>query len=145
MKTLEQVDDSVKPIVGTEKCGYVDDGVGSTCTKINNETWMKPFDGDECQAGSDATTAGNSLASLLGYPVGIMKMANWNQGRMNNAFFDGHAKWLQPQTIWQSPYLTGCALMHQYPSTQPGSAVCDQTVPGCTAPVNRDICNLFYY
>lgn len=142
--SIAQVDDSVNTIVITEKWNHVDNGVGTTGTKINNETWMEPFDGDECQAGSDATTAGGCLDPRPGYPIGMVKMANWHQGGMNNAFFDGHAKWLQPQTIWQSPYLTGCALIHRYPSTQPGSEVCDQTVPGCKAPVNRNICNLFY-
>jgi prepilin-type processing-associated H-X9-DG protein len=106
---------------------------------------MEPFDGDECQAGSDATTAGTCLASQPGYPVGMVKMANWHQQGMNNAFFDGHAKWLQPTTIWANPDLTGCTLIHEYPSTQPNSEVCDQSIPGCTAPVNRDICNLFFH
>jgi prepilin-type processing-associated H-X9-DG protein len=72
-------------------------------------------------------------------------MANWHQGGMNSAFFDGHAKWLRPATIWQSADLTGCTLIHEYPSTQPGSEVCDQTIAGCTAPVNRDMCNTFYH
>jgi prepilin-type N-terminal cleavage/methylation domain-containing protein/prepilin-type processing-associated H-X9-DG protein len=143
--TLAQVADTVDTIVVTDKWGHVDNGVGPTGTTVNNETWMEPFDGDECQAGSDVTTSGNCLDPQPGYPVGMVKMANRHQLGMNSAFFDGHAKWLRPETIWQSPDLTGCTLIHEYPSTQPDSEVCDQTIPGCTAPVNRDICNIFYH
>jgi prepilin-type processing-associated H-X9-DG protein len=143
--SLAQIDDVVDTIVVTDKWGHVDNGVGPTGTKVNNETWMEPFDGDECMAGSDVTTSGNCLDPQPGYPAGMVKMANRHQGGMNSTFFDGHAKWLRPETIWQSQDLTGCTLIHQYPSTQPGSEVCDQTIPGCTAPVNRDICNLFYH
>lgn len=142
--TLAQVPNTVNYIVITDKWAYVDNGVGPNGTKINNEAWMEPFDGDECMAGSDVNTASDCLAPQPGYPVGMVKMANWHQGGMNNTFFDGHAKWLRPETIWQSADLTGCALIHQFPSTQPGSNVCDQTIPGCNAPVNRNICNLFY-
>ena len=143
--SLGQVDDVVNTIVVTEKWGHVDNGVGPTGTKVNNETWMEPFDGDECQAGSDANASGGCLDPQPGYLLGMVKMANWHQGGMNSAFFDGHAKWLRPETIWQSPSLTGCALIHQFPSTQPNSEVCDQTIVGCTAPVDRNICNLFYH
>ena len=142
--SLAQVSDPTETIVITEKWGYVDNGMGTTGTSVNNETWMEPFDGDECQAGSDANASGNCLDLQPGYPTGMVKMANWHQGGMNNAFFDGHAKWLRPATIWQSPDLTGCALIHEYPSTQPGSEVCDQTAAGCAAPVSRNLCNNFY-
>ncbi len=141
---LAQIGDVVNTIVITEKWSRVDNGVGPTGAKVNNETWLEPFDGDECQAGSDAVSTGGCLDPRPGYPVGMVKMANWHQNGMNSAFFDGHAKWLQPAAIWQSADLTGCALIHAYPSTQPGSAVCDQTLPGCTAPLNRNLCNLFY-
>jgi prepilin-type N-terminal cleavage/methylation domain-containing protein/prepilin-type processing-associated H-X9-DG protein len=143
--TLAQVDDPTETIVVTEKWGHVDNGAGTTGTKVNNETWMEPFDGDECMMGSDANTSGGCLSPQPGYSVGMVKMANWHQGGMNSAFFDGHAKWLRPATIWQSADLTGCTLIHEYPSTQPGSEVCDQTIAGCTAPVNRDMCNTFYH
>jgi prepilin-type N-terminal cleavage/methylation domain-containing protein/prepilin-type processing-associated H-X9-DG protein len=142
--TLAQVSSPATTIVVTEKWGHVDNGIGSTGTKVNTETWMEPFDGDECMAGSDANTSGACLDRQPGYPVGMVKMANWHQGGMNNAFFDGHAKWLQPTTIWASADLTGCTLIHEYPSTQSGSEVCDQTDAACTAPVSRDVCNVFY-
>ena len=142
--SLAQVGDPAETIVITEKWGYVDNGIGTTGSSINNETWMEPFDGDECMAGSDVTAAGNCLDTQPNYPVGMVKMANWHQGGMNNAFFDGHAKWLRPTNIWQSADLTGCTLIHQYPSTQPGSEVCDQTISGCAAPVSRNLCNTFY-
>ena len=143
--SLAQVSDTVSAIVITEKWNKVDNGVGPTGTKINNETWLEPFDGDECMAGSDANSAGGCLDARPGYPVGMVKMANWHQGGMNSAFFDGHAKWLRPEAIWQSANFTGCALIHQYPSTQPNSEMCDQTIAGCTAPVTRNLCNVFYH
>jgi prepilin-type N-terminal cleavage/methylation domain-containing protein/prepilin-type processing-associated H-X9-DG protein len=142
--TLAQVDTPSSTLVITEKWGDVDNGVGTTGTKVNNETWMEPFDGDECMAGSDAVSTGNCLDQQPGYPVGMVKMANWHQGGMNCAFFDGHAKWMQPNTIWASADLTGCTLIHEYPSIQPGSEVCDQSMSWCAAPVTRDICNVFY-
>jgi prepilin-type N-terminal cleavage/methylation domain-containing protein/prepilin-type processing-associated H-X9-DG protein len=143
--SLAQVDYPVNTIIVTDKWGHVDNGIGPTGATVNNETWMEPFDGDECQAGSDATSSGACLDPRPGYPLGMVKMANWHQSGMNNAFFDGHAKWMRPETIWQSADFTGCTLIHEYPSTQPNSEVCDQTIPGCTAPINRNICNLFYH
>jgi len=122
----------------------VDNGVGTTGTKANNETWMEPFDGDDCQAGSDDNSGPSCLAPESGYPVTMVKMANRHQKGMNSAFFDGHAKWLTPQAIWQSADLTGCTLIHNYPSTVAGTEVCDQTVAGCAAPPTRNICNVFY-
>jgi prepilin-type N-terminal cleavage/methylation domain-containing protein/prepilin-type processing-associated H-X9-DG protein len=142
--TLAQIDNPDDTIVVTEKWGHVDNGIGSTGTKINTETWMEPFDGDECMMGSDASSSGSCTSPQAGYPIGMVKMANWHQGGMNSAFFDGHAKWLQPTTIWQSADLTGCTLIHEHPSLQPGSEVCDQTISGCTAPISRNICNGFY-
>ena len=142
--TLAQVDAPADTIVITEKWGYVDNGVGSTGVTVNNETWLEPFDGDECQAGGDVA-GGACLAPVPGYPVGMVKMANRHQGGMNSAFFDGHAKWLRPTAIWQSPDLTGCALIHQYPSTQPSPEVCDQTDPACVATSSRNLCNTFYH
>lgn len=143
--SLAQIDDPVDTIVITEKWGYVDDGHGPKGTKQNTETWMEPFDGDECMLGSDNNTMGNCLDPQPGFPVGMVKMANWHSGGMNNAFYDGHAKWLQPTTIWASAELTGCELIHKYPSKQTNSEVCDQTMPFCVAPVNRNICNNFYH
>jgi prepilin-type processing-associated H-X9-DG protein len=143
--SLAQVDAPADAIVITEKWGKVDNGIGTTGTKVNNETWLEPFDGDECMMGSDANASGGCLSPQPGYPVGMVKMANRHQGGMNSAFFDGHAKWLRPETIWASADLTGCALIHQNPSTQPGSVVCDQTIAGCAAPVSRNLCNNFYH
>ena len=143
--TLAQLDNPTQTIVITEKWGNVDNGVGTTGTKVNSETWMEPFDGDECQAGSDAVASGGCLDPQPGYPVGMVKMANRHQGGMNSAFFDGHAKWLRPTDIWQSADLTGCTLIHEYPSAQPNSEVCDQSYSACTAPVTRNLCNRFTY
>ncbi|MGI4790493.1 MAG: DUF1559 domain-containing protein [Janthinobacterium lividum] len=143
--TLAQVDNPTQTIVVTEKWSYVDNGVGSTGTKINTESWMEPFDGDECQAGSDANASGGCLDARPGYPTGMVKMANWHAGGMNNAFFDGHAKWLRPTDIWQSADLSGCTLIHKYPSTQAGSEVCDQSYAACAAPAARNLCNTYTY
>jgi len=143
--TLSQIDNPTQTIVITEKWSFVDNGVGPTGTKANTETWMEPFDGDECQAGSDTNAGPACLAPEAGYSVGMVKMANRHQGGMNSAFFDGHAKWLTPQAIWQSADLTGCAVIHANPSSVSGSEVCDQTISGCTAPVARNICNNFYH
>lgn len=143
--SVAQVDNPASAIVITEKWGYVDNGVGATGTKVNNETWMEPFDGDECQAGSDVNSGGACTDPQPGYPTGMVKMANWHQGGMNSAFFDGHAKWLRPTTIWASADLSGCEMIHNNPSTQPGSKVCDQTYAGCAAPQARDLCNMFYH
>jgi prepilin-type N-terminal cleavage/methylation domain-containing protein/prepilin-type processing-associated H-X9-DG protein len=143
--TLAQVDQPADAIVITEKWGYVDNGVGPTGVTLNNETWMEPFDGDECQAGSDAISSSGCLDVRPGYATGMVKMANRHQGGMNSAFFDGHAKWLTPGAIWQSADLTGCSMIHMNPSSQPGSEVCDQTIPGCAAPISRNLCNNFYH
>jgi prepilin-type N-terminal cleavage/methylation domain-containing protein/prepilin-type processing-associated H-X9-DG protein len=143
--TLAQLDNPTQTIVITEKWAYKDNGIGVASPTANNESWMEPFDGDECQAGSDINATGGCLDPQPGYPTGMVKMANWHQGGMNSAFFDGHAKWLRPADIWASPDLTGCTLIHEYPSTQPNSEVCDQSYAACTAPVSRDLCNTFTY
>jgi hypothetical protein len=97
--TLAQIDNPSRTIVITEKWCKVDDGLGSTGTKENTEMWMETFDGDGCQAGSDANSGASCLAPEAGYPVGIVKIANRHQNGMNSAFFDVHAKWLTPQAI----------------------------------------------
>ena len=142
---LAQLDNPTQTIVITEKWAYKDNGVGAAAPTANNESWMEPFDGDECQAGSDVNASGGCLDPQPGYLTGMVKMANWHQGGMNSAFFDGHAKWLRPTDIWQSADLTGCTLIHEYPSTQPNSEVCDQSYAACTAPVSRNLCNTFTY
>lgn len=143
--SLAQIDFPTNVIVIVDKWHHVDNGIGATGTKVNTETWLEPYDGDECQMGSDANAGGGCIDLQAGYPRGMVKMANWHQGGMNNTMYDGHAKWLQPTTIWGSADLTGCSLVHQYPSRQPGSVVCDQSIPGCAASVTRNICNLFYH
>ena len=143
--TLAQIEHPSDTIVITEKWGHVDNGVGSSGTKVNNESWLEPFDGDECQAGSDVNSSGGCIDPQPGYPTGMVKMANWHSEGMNSAFFDGHAKWVRPETIWKNADMNGCALIHAYPSTQPGSEVCDQTYAGCAAPATRNLCNLFYH
>ena len=57
-------------------------------------------------------------------------VANRHHGGVISVFFDGHARWLLPQTILNSKTLTGCDLIHAYPIIKHG--MCDKSVPGCT-------------
>ena len=57
-------------------------------------------------------------------------VANRHHGGVESVFFDGHARWLRPQTILNSKTLTGCDLIHAYPIVKQG--MCDVTVPLCT-------------
>ena len=153
---ISQVDNPTQTIVITEKWDVADNNSTGTA---NNESWMEPFDGDECQAGHDVNTSTPCLSPQTGYQFGSMvKMANWHQGGMNSVYFDGHAKWVKPITIWNSPDLTGCTLIERYPAPVFPSAgttqVCVNTAPnstnpsnnaGCSAPVTQNICNLFTY
>ena len=79
--TLAQIEHPSDTIVITEKWGHVDNGVGPTGTKVNNESWLEPFDGDECQAGSDVNSSGGCIDPQPGYPTGMVKMANWHSER----------------------------------------------------------------
>jgi prepilin-type processing-associated H-X9-DG protein len=126
------LDDPADTIVITEKWGSADNGVGPTGKALSGETWYDPFDGDECAAGTDAVNSPDCLSRVVGYPLGMVKMANRHQGGMNAAFFDGHAKWLLPATIWKSANLTGCRLLHNQPNTQQFTDECDKTDTGCS-------------
>ena len=87
------------------------------------ESWLEAFDGD--------------MSPDPARPGSMLKFANWHQGGMNCAFFDGHAKWLKPTMIWPSRDLTGCSLVHAYPTTR----MCDVSFPGCTSASANNICN----
>ena len=113
-----QVTNPTEAIVITEK--WDTNGSGATVT----ESWMEPFNKDMAP---DPTTPQT-------HPM--LSMANRHQGGMNCAFFDGHAKWMQPNTIKNSPTLSGCALIHEFPTT----VMCDQSVPGCTSG-EPNLCN----
>jgi len=124
--TLAQIDNPVETIVVTEKWGK--DLTGAAI----GETWFEVWDGD-MRADPPGTERMN-------------KYANRHQGTMNCAFFDGHAKALRPSAIWKSVDLTGCALIHKYPSTAPSPSKCDGLSSGCiTTDPAKNICMGFTY
>jgi prepilin-type N-terminal cleavage/methylation domain-containing protein/prepilin-type processing-associated H-X9-DG protein len=116
--SLANVDKPVETIVITE--AWSRDATGAA---INTEQWLEAFDGD--------------MAPDPLRPGSMLRYANRHQGGMNCAFFDGHAKWLKPDAIWQSRDLTGCALVHKYPTLR----MCDRWNPGCTSLDAKNICN----
>ncbi len=59
---------------------------------------------------------------------------------MNSAFFDGHAKWTTPGSIWTSADLSGCRVIHNNPAPTANlllaghnTGLCDNTMPVCGA------------
>ena len=86
--SVAQVDNPTQTIVITEKWNKVDNGTGVTGIKVNNETWMEPFDGDECMAGSDApaNAANSCLATEAGYASGNGENGELAQGRYEQCF-----------------------------------------------------------
>ncbi len=115
--SLAQLSRPTDIIVITEK--WDKDTAGHPIT----ESWLEAFDGD--------------MAPDPSRPGSMLKFANRHQGGMNCAFFDGHAKWLKPTMIWTSRDLTGCTLVHFYPTTR----MCDISFPGCTSTSASNICN----
>ncbi len=114
---LAQVDKPVDTILITE--AWSRDAKG---TLMNTETWLEAFDGD--------------MAADPLRPGSMLKYANRHQGGMNCTFFDGHAKWLKPDAIWNSRDLSGCSLVHKYPTS-----MCDNSFSGCTSTSLANICN----
>ena len=114
-----QIDKPSDTIVITEKWDH--NGAG----RALGESWIEAFDGD---------MAPDEDQPLL-HP--IEEIANRHRGGMNCAFFDGHAKWLKPETLLASRDLTGCALVHAYPTP----LMCDTSNPGCQSTSPRNICN----
>ena len=114
--TLAQIDDPVQTLVITEKWAVLSDGITAV-----SAPWMDAFDGDMGPDGAH-----------------MMKdVANRHQGGLNTAFFDGHARWLAPGTLISSRDLTGCTLIHRYPT----SRMCDSSDAGCTSTGATNICN----
>ena len=118
--TLAQINDPAQTLVITEK--WDKNAAGAAVSA----PWMDAFDGD--------------MAPDV--PHTMKDVADRHQGGLNCAFFDGHAKWYRPGVLTTSRDLTGCTLIHQYPT----SRMCDASVPGCTSvpPVNN-LCNQFTY
>jgi prepilin-type processing-associated H-X9-DG protein/prepilin-type N-terminal cleavage/methylation domain-containing protein len=153
---LSQLVSPQTAIVITEKWDKADNIPSNVAS---SETWMEPFDGDECQAGHDNNTNTPCLSPQSGFtPNTMVKMSNLHQGGMNCAYFDGHAKWLTPTIVWASADLTGCTLIEQYPAPiwpgQASSGACVNTAPssgnpannsGCGTTPTSNICNIFTY
>jgi len=87
------------------------------------ETWLEGFDGD---MNEDPLRPGHMEA-----------FADRHSQAMNATYFDGHAKRVTPTAIWASPWLTGCVLVHRYPTPR----MCDITFAGCTRTTEENICN----
>ncbi len=113
--TLAQVSNPAETLVITEKWDKTIAGAAVSAP------WMDAFDGDMAPDGV--------------HPM--KEVASRHTGGLNCAFFDGHAKWYQPSTLINSPTLTGCVLIHNYPT----SRMCDSTVSGCTSAGPTNLCN----
>jgi prepilin-type processing-associated H-X9-DG protein len=114
-----QVEFGSDTIVVTEKWDV--DATG----KAIGEPWMDMLDGDMSP----------DPLNLTKYPLGMIA-ARHNSGT-NSAFYDGHAKWLRPSVIGASRDLTGCRLIHNYPTPR----MCDYTFSGCTRTGSENLCN----
>jgi prepilin-type processing-associated H-X9-DG protein len=114
--TLAQVDKPVDTIVVTEKTAVI--GVPPAA---NTSSWIGAFNGE---MSNNPVTNG---------------VAARHQGGLNSSFLDGHAKWVTLNAIVASRDLTGCILMHEYPTT----TMCDVSIPGCTSTGSANICNTF--
>jgi len=113
--TLAEVDDPVETIVVTEKTDLI--GIPPAA---NTSSWIGAFNGE--MSNNPAT---NGVAAR-------------HNGGLNSSFLDGHAKWYTLNAILASRELTGCELMHEYPTT----SLCDISIPGCTSTTNN-VCNSF--
>jgi prepilin-type N-terminal cleavage/methylation domain-containing protein/prepilin-type processing-associated H-X9-DG protein len=116
--SLAQIDKPSEIILITE--AWSRDAAGAL---INTETWLEAYDGD--------------MAMDPLRPGSMMRYANRHTGGMNCTFFDGHAKWLKPEAILASRNLTGCTLVHKYPTLK----MCDRWNAGCTSLDPKNICN----
>jgi prepilin-type N-terminal cleavage/methylation domain-containing protein/prepilin-type processing-associated H-X9-DG protein len=112
-----QVTDPVETIVVTEKIDYI----GPQTTTPNTSSWIGAFNGEM------------SLNPL------VNGVATWHSGGTNCSFFDGHAKWMRLEVIVGSRELSGCQLMHDYPTV----TLCDTSIPGCLSTSANNVCNSF--
>jgi prepilin-type N-terminal cleavage/methylation domain-containing protein/prepilin-type processing-associated H-X9-DG protein len=112
-----QVTDPVETIVVTEKLDYI----GPQTTTPNTSSWIGAFNGE------------------MSLNAAINGVATRHQGGTNCSFFDGHAKWMRLEVIVASRQLSGCQLMHDFPTT----TLCDASIPGCTSTSSKNICNAF--
>jgi prepilin-type N-terminal cleavage/methylation domain-containing protein/prepilin-type processing-associated H-X9-DG protein len=111
--SLAEVDRPVETMVISEKWDVGPDG------KAITEPWIDLLDAKDFNP--------NPLDPVK-YPLGLMGFRH--HGMVNCAFFDGHAKATKAADIANSRELSGCSLIHRYPSPP---KICDITIPGCTA------------
>ena len=98
--SLAQIDDPVETMVVTDKWDKNSAGAVS-------DSWIEAYNGDfDPDYGSG------------GDPTRMYKAGNRHNGRVNCAFFDGHAKSFAPATIQNSKDLTGCELIYKYPDAE---------------------------
>lgn len=114
-----QVEFGSDTIVITEKWDVDSSGMAIV------EPWMDVLDGDMSQDQKNPSK----------YPLGMIACRH-NSGT-NSALYDGHAKWLRPEVIGASRDLTGCRLIHYYPTLR----MCDYTYSGCTRAGSANLCN----
>lgn len=115
--SLAQVSNPTDTLVITEK--WDRDAGGAAIT----DSWIEVFAGD--------------FAPDPARPGHAFKVADRHHNGMNGAFLDGHAKWTSPDTVRRSRDLTGCSLIHSYPTP----AMCDQSFPGCTSTGAANLCD----
>ncbi len=111
------VTDPVETIVVTEKLDYI----GNQTAAPNTSSWIGAFNGE------------------MSLNPTINGVATRHFGGTNCSFFDGHAKWMRLEAIVASRELSGCQLMHDYPTV----TLCDSSVPGCLSTGSNNICNTF--
>lgn len=114
---MSQISHPSDIIIIGEKWGRDSDGT------IDDERWLEGFDGD--------------MSNDPNNPGHMVKYADRHHGWMNATFFDGHAKHVKPTQIWSSAYLSGCVLIHKYPTPM----MCDHTYPGCMRTSANNICD----
>jgi prepilin-type N-terminal cleavage/methylation domain-containing protein/prepilin-type processing-associated H-X9-DG protein len=90
---------------------------------LNGETWLEGFDGD---MNEDPARPGHML-----------RFADRHANAMNATYFDGHAKRVRPTQIWNSAHLSGCWLVHFYPTPR----MCDVSFAACTRTTDENLCN----
>ncbi len=90
-----------------------------------NETWLEGF-GNEGDMSEDPNNLGHMKA-----------FADIHSRAMSASFFDGHAHKVRPTQIWASVWLTGCKLVHDYPTLR----MCDLSLNGCVRDGAGNICN----
>ena len=112
--TLAQIDRPAETLVVTEK---VDVLAGAP----NTSSWIGAFNGEMSR---------NPLTNGV---------ATRHQNGTECAFMDGHARWLTLDAILASRDLSGCTLMHNYPT----SSLCDTSISGCTSTGTTNLCNSF--